>query len=122
MKRTKLTNFILKNLRWTGIFLYDPIYLGRLNRILNHIKYNIEDIEIISNKNKIAICLMLSVIFYGCDPQPQNGSSETNNGDFVTKVIDSCEYIEYDYGIFDQRVYSLTHKGNCKFCTERNKK
>ena len=29
-------------------------------------------------------------------------------------TIDSCEYIECDYGMLDQRVYSLTHKGNCK--------
>ena len=42
-------------------------------------------------------------------------------GDFKVKIIDSCEYIEYDYGIFDQRVYSITHKGNCKFCIERQK-
>ena len=64
-----------------------------------------------------AYVLLVAVIFCGCNPQPENGS-----GDYVTKVIDSCEYIEYDYGIFDQRVYSLTHKGNCKFCAERSKK
>lgn len=69
-----------------------------------------------------AYVLLVAVIFCGCNPQPENGSSETSNGDYVTKVIDSCEYIEYDYGIFDQRVYSLTHKGNCKFCEERSKK
>ena len=77
----------------------------------------------ISTSTAIAVCAMLvAVIFCGCNPQPENGSSETSNGDYVTKVIDSCEYIEYDYGIFDQRVYSLTHKGNCKFCAERSRK
>lgn len=77
----------------------------------------------ISTSAAIAVYAMLvAVIFCGCNPQPENGSSETINGDYVTKVIDSCEYIEYDYGIFDQRVYSLTHKGNCKFCAERSKK
>jgi hypothetical protein len=41
-------------------------------------------------------------------------------GDMKIRVIDSCEYIEYDYGITDDsRVYTLTHKGNCKFCKAR---
>ena len=55
MKRTKLTDFILKNLRWTGIFLYEQIYWSRLSTTLNDIKYNIDDIEIISHKNNDVI-------------------------------------------------------------------
>ena len=47
-------------------------------------------------------------------------STETHNI-YKTVVIDSCEYIEYDYGIVDSRVYSITHKGNCKYCIGRNK-
>jgi hypothetical protein len=70
----------------------------------------------------IFFALLFAVIFSGCNPQPQNGSTETSNGDFVTKVIDGCEYIEYDNGIMEYRVYSLTHKGNCKFCAERSKR
>jgi hypothetical protein len=70
----------------------------------------------------IFLTLLCAVIFSGCNPQPQNGSTETSNGDFVIKVIDSCEYIEYDNGIMEYRVYSLTHKGNCKFCAERSKR
>lgn len=46
--------------------------------------------------------------------------SEGKNYNTVT--VDSCEYIEYDAGIFDHRVYSITHKGNCRYCIERNKK
>ena len=65
--------------------------------------------------------LLTAVIFCGCNPQPENGSTQTRNGDYVIKVIDSCEYIEYDIGLFSNRVYSLTHKGNCKFCAERCK-
>lgn len=35
-------------------------------------------------------------------------------------TIDNCEYIRSRaYGI---DYYSFTHKGNCKFCTERRKK
>ena len=40
-----------------------------------------------------AYVLLVAVIFCGCNPQPENGSSETSTGDYVTKVIDSCEYI-----------------------------
>lgn len=34
------------------------------------------------------------------------------------RVIDSCEYIEN--AAEGSNNYSLTHKGNCKFCKERN--
>jgi hypothetical protein len=62
------------------------------------------------------LILLAIVALSSCEPnpQPKGGSTETINGDYVIKVIDSCEYIEYDFGIFDQRVYTLTHKGNCK--------
>lgn len=41
---------------------------------------------------------------------------------FDVRVIDSCEYLEYQSGFGSTEVYSLTHKGNCKFCQIRNKK
>jgi hypothetical protein len=34
-------------------------------------------------------------------------------------VIDSCEYIQYKSG---NGYRHITHKGNCKFCAERNRK
>lgn len=34
-------------------------------------------------------------------------------------TIDSCEYIGSLYGAYGD---VLTHKGNCKFCVQRNKK
>lgn len=41
---------------------------------------------------------------------------------YAIKIIDSCEYIEYSYLTgADVGLYSLTHKGNCKFCKQRNK-
>ena len=55
MNRTKLTDFILKNLRWTGIFLCEQIYWSRLSKTLNDIKNNIDDIETISHKNNDVI-------------------------------------------------------------------
>ena len=55
MKRTKLTDFILKNLQWTGLFLCEQIYWSRLSKTLNDIKNNIDDIETISHKNNDVI-------------------------------------------------------------------
>lgn len=71
---------------------------------------------------KKLFCLVSLISIISCSPESSNGSVSSRDGDFNIKVIDSCEYIEYDYGIFDQRVYSLTHKGNCKYCLERNRK
>ncbi len=35
-------------------------------------------------------------------------------GDIIEAIIDGCEYLEYRAGVSESRVYSLTHKGNCK--------
>lgn len=63
--------------------------------------------------------IILIFLIWGCEPQPEGGSQKRKSGDYSIKVIDSCEYIEFDRGILDQRVYSLTHKGNCKYCEKR---
>lgn len=67
--------------------------------------------------------LVLSLLLFGCRPESptENKGQTTKYGDFVIQEIDSCQYIVYDYGVFDQRVYAITHKGNCKYCIERNK-
>ncbi len=74
----------------------------------------------------LPICIILFTIHsLSCN---QTVSSNNNNliepriGNFTIKTIDSCEYIEYDYGIGDNRVYELEHKGNCKFCEARKNK
>lgn len=68
---------------------------------------------------KLSVLSILFLTLFSCTPQPEGGILTSRNGDYNTKVIDSCEYIEYDYGVVDQRVYSLTHKGNCKYCKSR---
>lgn len=73
-------------------------------------------------KIKILILAMLVICFSCVDNTPQGSSVEKTKEGYSIKTIDSCEYIEYDYGVLDQRVYSLTHKGNCKYCAERAKK
>lgn len=39
---------------------------------------------------------------------------KNNKFNFKIVTIDSCEYIVYDDGIMKMRVFSMTHKGNCK--------
>lgn len=63
------------------------------------------------------IVLLLTLLFLlltGCMNPKAPGSTSREYGNFDIKQIDGCEYLEYDNGIWDQRVYSLTHKGNCK--------
>jgi predicted small secreted protein len=68
----------------------------------------------------LAANLLLAAVFLSSCETPQGQSVEETSNNYNIKVIDSCEYIEFDSGIFDQRVYSLTHKGNCKFCVARH--
>lgn len=56
------------------------------------------------------IFLVLTVSLFGCDKQEER---TVNNENYKVKVIEGCEYIEFDCGYSNYRVYSLTHKGNC---------
>lgn len=50
MKRNKLTDFILKNLRFTGIFLWEQVYFSRLNYLFKSLKTE-KDIERLLKEN-----------------------------------------------------------------------
>jgi len=41
-----------------------------------------------------------------------------SNGDFEIVTIDGCEYIVMEKWWSSGRVGSITHKGNCKYCTK----
>ena len=61
-------------------------------------------------KNISVITLFLTLL--SCNYPAPNGERKTvDNYNIV--IIDGCEYIEYDKGMNEMRVYSLTHKGNC---------
>jgi len=83
------------------------------------------------NKNDNDIALQQQMV----DDQVNNGnissiemkeptSFEVDGKEYKIIVIDSCEYIEHEEGFrySDHRNYSMTHRGRCKFCKERNKK
>ena len=77
-----------------------------------------------------AYLLLVSVIFYGCQEQKDRTVEEPPTAnEYSTVVIDSCEYLQYyadlkyalAYVTYDYKAKFLTHKGNCKYCTERRK-
>ena len=66
---------------------------------------------------KIILLALVTFMMVGCVEQDSNGNiaintSNVNNPDIA--IIDSCEYVEWGYG--------LAHKGNCKYCKERREK
>lgn len=77
--------------------------------------------------------LLISIILFGCT-QPQtinNIQQKTINSlgkfpynsildELVVVEIDNCEYIVCN--AYANKDITITHKGNCKFCNERNKK
>lgn len=67
----------------------------------------------------IAFIILISISFCNCTKRGAENVPNGQIGNYNTIEIDSCEYLEYDFWILDQRVYSFTHKGNCKFCYKR---
>jgi len=70
----------------------------------------------------------LIFLFVGCGPGKNDivTTEDTANlkickeigvYDIVIVVIDSCEYLRVNSS---SSSFSLTHKGNCKFCKQRN--
>lgn len=72
---------------------------------------------------KILLLAFIAIITVGCNTRTQDKIEEAKrlNG-FNIVVIDSCEYL---YGK-DASGYAgfgfMAHKGNCKYCIERNSK
>ena len=62
---------------------------------------------------KIILLALTALIMVGCDYNSnQNIDTKTNGLVFGTIIVDSCEYIS--------GAYKLAHKGNCRFCKERD--
>ena len=65
---------------------------------------------------KKLLLFALATMMVGCqDEEGRNYATDERGYTYKVTVIDSCEYI-YTFR------YKLAHKGNCKFCAERNKK
>ena len=80
------------------------------------------------------ILLLLTVVMFGCS-QPNQQTNQTQKQFMSTKVIghfpynpnidalvvveiDDCEYIVCN--AYSNKDITITHKGNCKYCIERN--
>lgn len=64
---------------------------------------------------KLLLLALLAMIMVGCE---KKGYKDGNIDGFDIIIVDSCEYIYTSVG------YSgvMAHKGNCRFCLERNRK
>ena len=64
----------------------------------------------------VAITIILAVLLLmSCYRKNPDGSYDLERSPaFHVIRIDSCEYIQHSYG--------FAHKGNCRFCAERNKR
>ena len=77
-------------------------------------------IERIKDKVIITLVFLVAIILAAllltsCDVKNPDGSYNSERSlNFNTIRVDSCEYIQYYKG--------LAHKGNCRFCLERQKK
>lgn len=70
---------------------------------------------------KKLLFLGMLLVCFSCTERNSDGSikiqqayDKTMSSNPSLVVIDSCEYLTWGHG--------LTHKGNCKYCTERRKK
>jgi len=74
-------------------------------------------------KTSIVAYAIVAFMFYGCENQQKTYNkqptiySNEQTADIKIYIIDSCEYIGKLRGY---KTDVLTHKGNCKFCVERN--
>jgi hypothetical protein len=65
---------------------------------------------------KIIAFALLAMMMVGCEEKNENREYATCERGYTYEVlvIDSCEYF--------RSAYILAHKGNCRFCSERNKR
>jgi hypothetical protein len=64
---------------------------------------------------KIILLALTALMMAGCDVKQPDGTYKPYS--YRTYIVDSCEYIGYAMG--SQSDY-LAHKGNCRFCEERD--
>lgn len=66
------------------------------------------------------LILTLLLLLCSCSNEPYQSQNPKNPSLLNMKIveIDSCEYIQYHVYAYE----AITHKGNCKYCTQRNKK
>ena len=70
------------------------------------------------------LTLLLLVLIASCtntqNTKPEIINKQLSDTRYDILILDSCEYIVFAWVPRDDHV--ITHKGNCKFCIERNSK
>ena len=63
---------------------------------------------------KIILLALTALVMVGCVEKDSNGHITINTGieNPNISIIDSCEHVGWGHG--------LAHKGNCRFCEERD--
>jgi hypothetical protein len=54
MRKTQFTDFVLKHLKWTGFFIYKPVFFGRLKPLIidiSKVRKNEKELEAVLLKN-----------------------------------------------------------------------
>ena len=72
----------------------------------------------------LLISLTSILILISSCKKPSKQTFETDDQCYIQyiKEIDNCEYIIIEMnGAHGGSTYSITHKGNCKYCLERTK-
>jgi hypothetical protein len=64
---------------------------------------------------KIILLALTALMMAGCDVKQPDGTYRTDY--YRTYIIDSCEYVGY---VASSQYDFLSHKGNCRFCEERD--
>ena len=64
---------------------------------------------------KIILLALTALMMVGCDVKQSDGTYKPCP--YRTYIIDSCEYVGYAAG---SQSDFLAHKGNCRFCEERD--
>lgn len=62
---------------------------------------------------KLLLVLLAALMMVGCRNNVEEDTNDCSEN-YNVIILDSCEYYSSAY------VYDLTHKGNCRFCQERD--
>ncbi len=66
---------------------------------------------------KIILLALTALMMLGCDEKHPDGTLTLKPYYYRTYIIDSCEYVGWATG---SQSDFLAHKGNCRFCKERD--
>ena len=64
---------------------------------------------------KLILLALIALMMVGCNVKQPDGTYKLYS--YETYIVDSCEYVGY---VASSQYDYLAHKGNCRFCKERD--